>query len=51
LSYYSPYVSGEVKLDEDAVEYKWVFLEEAKGLDLIAGIYEEIEEVHKLLQV
>ena len=43
LSYYAPYVSGEVKLDEDAVEYKWAALEELKGLDLIAGIYDEIE--------
>lgn len=50
LSYYAPYVSGEVVLDADAVEYKWVTLEEAKSLDLIAGIYEEIEEVENLLK-
>ena len=50
LSYYAPYVFGEVKLDEDAVEYRWVSLEEAKGLDLIAGIYEELEEVENLLK-
>ena len=50
LSYYAPYVSGEVKLDEDAVEYRWVSIEEAKDLDLIAGIYEELEEVYKLLR-
>ena len=49
LSYYAPYVSGEVKLDEDAVEYKWVSLEEAKNLDLISGIYDELEEVSKLI--
>ncbi len=50
LSYYAPYVSGEVKLDEDAVEYRWVSLAEAKELDLIAGIYEEIEMVEKILK-
>jgi 8-oxo-dGTP pyrophosphatase MutT (NUDIX family) len=49
LSYYAPYVSGEVKLDEDAVEYRWVTSEEAKDLDLIAGIYEEIVEVSKII--
>lgn len=38
-----------MRLDEDAVEYKWVSLDEAKGLDLIAGIYSELEMVDKLL--
>lgn len=50
LSYYARHISGEVKLDEDAVEYRWVTLSEAKELDLIAGIYEEIEMVEKLLK-
>jgi 8-oxo-dGTP pyrophosphatase MutT (NUDIX family) len=50
LSYYAPYISGEVILDEDAVEYAWVTLDEAKGLDLISGIYEEIEEVEKIIK-
>lgn len=50
ISYYAPYISGEVKLDEDAVEYKWVTLTEAKSLDLIKGIYEEIEMVDNLLK-
>jgi 8-oxo-dGTP pyrophosphatase MutT (NUDIX family) len=50
LSYYAPYISGEVKLDEDAVEFRWVTLDEARDLDLISGIYEEIEEVDKRLQ-
>ncbi|MBI4066001.1 NUDIX hydrolase [Candidatus Kaiserbacteria bacterium] len=50
LSYYAPYISGKVKLDEDAVEYKWATLKEAKKLDLIKGIYEEIEMVDKLLK-
>ncbi len=50
LSYYAPYVSGDVKLDEDAVDYKWATLAEAKELDLIKGIYEEIEMVENLLK-
>ncbi len=50
LSYYASHISGEVKLDEDAVDYKWVTLAEAKDLDLIKGIYEEIEMVDKLLR-
>lgn len=37
------YVSGEVKLQEgEAVEAKWVGLEEAKNYDLIDGIYDEL---------
>ncbi len=50
LSYFAPYVSGEVTLDADAVEYRWVSLAEAKDLDLISGIYEELEEVETLLK-
>lgn len=50
LSYYAPYESGEVKLDEDATEYKWVTLAEAKELDLIDGMWEEIELVDKTLR-
>ena len=49
LSYYAPYVSGDVKLDEDAVESRWASLEEAKGLDFIEGIYDELEMVSKLI--
>ncbi len=50
LSYYANYVSGEIKLDEDSVEYKWVSLSEAKNYDLIDGIWEEIEMVDKILK-
>lgn len=50
LSYYAPYVSGDVKLDEDAVEFVWASLEEAKKIDLIDGIYEELEMVDKLIK-
>jgi hypothetical protein len=39
-----------VKYDEDTVDHAWVTVEEAKGYDLIDGIYEEIEEVDKILK-
>jgi 8-oxo-dGTP pyrophosphatase MutT (NUDIX family) len=50
LSYYAPYISGDVKIDEDTVEFAWVSLDEAKKLDLIAGIYEELVDVAKLIK-
>lgn len=49
LSFYAPYVSGEVKLDEDSVDYKWVMAKEAESYDLIDGIAEEIKMVDKLI--
>lgn len=50
LSYFAPYVSGEVKLDEDATEYKWVTLEEARKYDLIDGIWDEIRQIEEKLK-
>ena len=49
LSFYAPFVSGEVKLDEDSIEYIWVTYEEAKKYDLIDGILDEIRDVNNLL--
>lgn len=49
LSYYAKYIAGEVKMDEDTVDFKWVTLAEAKELDLIPGIYEEIEMIEKVI--
>lgn len=49
LSYYAKYLSGEVVLDDDSVEFAWIAPEEAKAYDLIEGIAEEIEEVHQIL--
>ena len=51
LSYYAPYKSGEIKLDKDSTEYKWVTSEEAMKLDIIQGIEEEIEMVDKILKL
>ena len=51
LSYYAPYLSGEVILEEgDSVDHAWVTYEEAKGYDLIDGILAEIEMVDKILK-
>lgn len=50
LSYFAPYIKGDVVLDEDAVEYRWVTLEEARKLDFIEGICDEIEMVEKHLK-
>jgi 8-oxo-dGTP pyrophosphatase MutT (NUDIX family) len=50
LSYFAPFVSGEVTLDpEDSTEYAWVTAHEAKTYDLIEGILEEIQEVDEIL--
>ncbi len=50
LSYYAEYKSGEVKLDKDSTEYKWVTAEEAQKMDVIQGIEEEIEIVDKIIK-
>lgn len=50
LSYWTFCKSGHVKLDDDAIDYKWVTLKEAKKYDLIDGIWEEIQMVDKLLK-
>lgn len=50
LSFYAPYVSGEVKLDEDSIDYKWVTDKEAENYDLIDGISEEIKMVDSILK-
>ena len=50
LSYFASYVSGEVKLDEDATEFAWVTLDEAKKYDLIDGIWDEIRQVDEILK-
>lgn len=50
LSYYCDWKSGEVKLNEENVNYKWVTSAEAKNYDLIEGIAEEIEMVNKILK-
>ena len=51
LSFYTPFKSGEVKLEEgENTEYAWVSCEEAKEYDLVEGLLEEIEMVDKILK-
>jgi len=50
LSYFAKYKSGEVVLEEDDTEFRWVTSGEAKEVDLIPGIAEEIEYTDKILK-
>jgi len=50
FSYYAKYVSGKVKLDKEATDFKWVTVKEAKKYDLVDGIWEEIRDVEKILK-
>ena len=48
LSFYAPYKSGEVILDEDSINHTWATYEEAKNYDLVEGLIDEIKIVEKL---
>ncbi|MFH1820786.1 MAG: NUDIX domain-containing protein [Candidatus Nealsonbacteria bacterium] len=50
LSYYGDWKSGEVKLNEESIDYGWVTVEEAKNYDLIEGLLEEIQMADKILK-
>ena len=45
LSFYCDYKSGNVKLNNENIDYKWVTYEQAKKYDLVEGLLEEIEMV------
>lgn len=49
LSYWAHYKGGEVKLGKDLTDHAWVTVEEAKNYDLIEGIWDELNEVSKLI--
>ena len=42
ISCLADWAKGKVKFDHSMVDYKWADLKEAKKLDLIEGIYEEL---------
>jgi ADP-ribose pyrophosphatase YjhB (NUDIX family) len=42
ISCLADYAAGEVTMDTSMTDHRWVTLEEAKSIDLIEGIYEEI---------
>jgi len=54
FSYFTPYVSGEVVIDQDpegdTTDFTWVTLEQAKNYDLIGGIWDEIRRVDEILK-
>lgn len=51
ISCIADYVSGEVTLQpEELDQYAWLSLEEAKGYDLIDGIYDELVMAQQKLQ-
>ena len=49
LSYWAKYKDGEVSISKDFTYHAWVSLEEAKGYDLIDGIWDELNQVHRLI--
>ncbi len=54
FSYFTPYVSGEVKIDldpeGDTTDFAWITAEEAKSYDLIPGIADEIRQIDEILK-
>jgi 8-oxo-dGTP pyrophosphatase MutT (NUDIX family) len=50
ISLYAECKEGVVVLDRGMTDYKWVSLEEAKGYDLIDGIYHELEILEEHLK-
>ena len=48
LSFYAPYQSGKIKLDEESINYAWATYEEAKPYDLVEGLIDEIKMVDEL---
>ena len=50
LSYWANYKSGEVKLNDESVDYAWVSAKEAENYDLIEGILDEIKLADKIVK-
>jgi len=50
ISCLADYESGDIKMDESMTNFRWVSLEEAKNIDLIEGIYEEIAMADAMLK-
>ncbi len=50
LSFWCYWKAGEVRLNDENIDYKWVDLAEAKNYELIPGIWGELEMVDKILQ-
>lgn len=50
ISCLAEWASGDARLDQSMVRYRWVTLGEAKSVDLIEGIFEEIQIADKVLK-
>lgn len=50
ISCLADFKSGKVKYDESMIDHRWVDLKEAKKVDLIEGIYQELLMADKLLK-
>lgn len=50
LSFVADWADGEVKIDEDTQDYKWVTFEESKNYKLFDGILEELWMVERALK-
>ncbi len=50
LSFYCNWKAGDVKLNEESVDYVWVNFEEAKNYEFCPGLLGELEMVDKILK-
>lgn len=50
ISLYADHHNGDVKLNKEMTDYKWVTVEEAKNYKLIPGIYEELVMLNRILK-
>ncbi len=50
LSFYALYKSGDVKLDEESINYAWATYVEAKKYDLVEGLINEIKMVDEIVK-
>lgn len=50
ISLFAEHSDGEIILDSESIDYRWVSLGEAREYDLIEGIYEELVMLDNLLK-
>ncbi len=50
VSLFAEHAEGEVVLDNESINHKWISAEEAKDYDLIEGIHEEIIMLDNLIK-
>ena len=50
ISCLADYVNGDVVMDQSMIDFRWVSLQEAKEIDLIEGIYEELAMANQVLE-